>query len=104
MQTLRGELTLDAAGNLYGTTMDGGFAACAESGGEGCGTVFKLDSNNNETTLHSFTGGADGSYPLGGVMLDSAGNLYGTALRGGDLTACKGYLTAGCGVVFKITP
>jgi uncharacterized repeat protein (TIGR03803 family) len=100
----RGELTLDTMGNLYGTTLEGGvFTACAAGSG-GCGTIFKLDSNNNETILHSFTGGADGAIPDSGLIRDSAGNLYGTAQRGGDLTVCEGYLTAGCGVVFKLTP
>ena len=61
------------AGNLYGTT-DGG-------GASGAGVVFKVDTSGNETVLYSFTGGADGAYPNAGVILDSAGNLYGTTIR-----------------------
>jgi uncharacterized repeat protein (TIGR03803 family) len=69
-------LVLDAQGNLYGTTSVGGGTGC---GGPGCGTVFKLDTSGNETVLYSFTGGtADGCFPQGGVVLDAAGNLYGT--------------------------
>ncbi len=77
-----------AAGNLYGTTYYGGAF--------GFGVVFKLDTNNNETVLHSFTGGSDGAYPYGGVVGDSAGNLYGTTTAGGDPT-CQ------CGTVFKVS-
>jgi uncharacterized repeat protein (TIGR03803 family) len=87
-------LVMDSAGNLYGTTnYEGG--ACV------CGVVFKLDPSGKETVLHTFTGGSDGGYPEGGLTMDSAGNLYGTASRGGNLNDCQG---GGCGVVFKITP
>jgi uncharacterized repeat protein (TIGR03803 family) len=49
----------------------------------GWGTVFKVDSTGNETVLHSFAGGAnDGAYPVAGVILDAAGNLYGTTSGG----------------------
>ncbi len=47
--------------------------------------------------IHKFTGGKDGSYPYAGLILDQAGNLYGTASDGGKL-ACK------CGVVFELAP
>jgi uncharacterized repeat protein (TIGR03803 family) len=60
----------DSAGNLYGTTYGGGASRA--------GVVFKLDTAGHETVLHSFTGGADGYGPLAGVILDSAGNLYGS--------------------------
>jgi uncharacterized repeat protein (TIGR03803 family) len=90
-------LVMDLAGNFYGTTSGGGSQAC----GSGCGVVFKLDPLGNETVLHSFTGGADGFDPLAGVIIDSSGNLYGTATYGGGTSdVCP----AGCGVVFKITP
>jgi uncharacterized repeat protein (TIGR03803 family) len=54
-----------------------------------------------ESLLYSFTGGADGGNPNGGLISDSAGNLYGTTFSGGNLSACGG---AGCGVVFKLSP
>jgi uncharacterized repeat protein (TIGR03803 family) len=77
-----------ATGNLYGATAYGGGTAkeCpSQAGGfSGCGTVFKLDSNNEETILHSFTGGTEGTFPGGGRLVrDAAGNLYGTTSRGG---------------------
>jgi uncharacterized repeat protein (TIGR03803 family) len=78
-------LTRDRAGNLYGTTSLGGAA--------NAGVVYKVDTTGHETVLYSFTGGADGDYPLAGVTLDSAGNLYGTTFHGG---------TQGFGVVYKI--
>jgi uncharacterized repeat protein (TIGR03803 family) len=83
---------LDAAGNLYGTTSAGGAA--------GAGVVFKLDPIGHETVLYSFTGGADGGYPVAGVIRDSAGNLYGTTNGGGSGGTCFG----GCGIVFKLDP
>jgi hypothetical protein len=49
--------------------------------------------------LYTFTGGADGSSPLGGLVRDAAGNLYGTANSGGECS-----VVGGCGVVFKIAP
>jgi uncharacterized repeat protein (TIGR03803 family) len=91
-----GNLTFDAAGNLYGTTFEGGGSAC---GGRGCGVVWKLRPNPKGTwtvsILHVFTG-ADGANPyLAGLTFDAAGNLYGTTSNGG---------TDGRGVVFKLAP
>jgi uncharacterized repeat protein (TIGR03803 family) len=65
----------DAAGNLYGTTYRGGSFDQ--------GTVFKIDAAGNETLLYTFTGGADGANPVGGLFEDKAGNLYGTTFGGG---------------------
>jgi len=81
-----GGLVRDSAGNLYGTTFGGGDA--------GYGTVYKLDSTGKLTVLHSFeTGPLDGGQPLAGLVMDAAGNLYGTASFGG---------ADGGGVVFKV--
>ncbi len=80
-------VAIDAAGNLYGTTYYGGAA--------NAGVVYRVDPAGNETVLYSFTGGADGANPYAGVTLDSAGNLYGTTVKGGPASA---------GVVFKVTP
>jgi uncharacterized repeat protein (TIGR03803 family) len=83
-------LTMDAAGNLYGTTV--------EVGAHNCGSVFRLAPSNGNwvfTSLHDFTCGADGAYPGGGVVLDAAGNIYGAASEGGTL---------GMGVIFEIAP
>ena len=62
---------------------------------------FKLDASGKKTVLYYFTGGNDGSTPNGSLVLDSAGNLYGTTQAGGDL-ACPYNGGAGCGVVFKL--
>ena len=84
-------LLIDAAGNLYGTTLQGG--------AYGDGTVFELSPSVGgwtESILYSFTGGADGGDPYGGLIFDSSGNLYG---------ATAGLYTGGQGgSVFKLTP
>jgi uncharacterized repeat protein (TIGR03803 family) len=95
----------DLAGNLYGTTTYGGITTgvCGPRGAPpvtGCGVVFKLDPTGKETVLYSFTGGADGAWPLAGVIRDSAGNLYGTTSIGG--VCAMGF--GGWGVVFKLDP
>ena len=68
-------LVADAAGNLYGTTTYGG--------ANDFGTVFELPITGGEKMLHNFSGNWDGAYPVSGVVLDNAGNLYGTAKLGG---------------------
>src|SRR5580698_10216307 len=83
-------------GVLYGTSYFGG-------GEVFDGAVFELAMKANGqwtlTSLYGFTGGADGDVPQG-LILDSAGNLYGTTYRGGGSSAC----TDGCGTVYKLTP
>ncbi len=89
-------LTFDAAGNLYGTTQcDGSFEE---------GNVFKLTNTQNGwvyTSLHDFTGGADGNWPFSEVAIDTDGTLYGTTLGGGNRSCDSG---SGCGVVWMIKP
>jgi len=84
------ELVTDSAGNLYGTSVQGGTSSS--------GTVFQVTTSGVHTVLYNFTGSADGAEPYKGVTLDTAGNLYGTAVGGGG-GSCDG----GCGVVFKLT-
>ena len=88
-------LIQDAAGNLYGTTSEGG--------ANGGGTVFKVDSAGTETVLYSFCSVAnctDGVMPFAGLIHDAAGNLYGTTWFGGaNFTANSNY---GGGTVFKV--
>jgi uncharacterized repeat protein (TIGR03803 family) len=89
-----GGLTLDQKGNVYGATSQGG--------GKGSGMVFELirgaDGRWNETILYDFSDASkNGGGPMGGVIFDRFGNLYGTASGGGD-PACR------CGVVFELTP
>jgi uncharacterized repeat protein (TIGR03803 family) len=92
-------LVRDTEGNLYGTTYFGGSGTSCFRG-LGCGTVFKITPSWTETVLHTFAGGADASFPAGGLVLDSKGNLYGTTTSGGN-SGCSG---SGCGTVFKLTP
>lgn len=80
------DLIMDASGSLFGVTRFGG--------ANNFGTVFKVSPRGKEKVLYSFAGGSDGGHPVGGLAMDSAGNLYGTTLDGGanDL-----------GTVFKLT-
>jgi hypothetical protein len=94
-------LTADAAGNLYGTTSEGGKF--------GYGAIFELAHGRNGTwsqsVLYSFTGGADGSFPVAGLVFDNAGDLYGTTAYGGTSgQQCNEPVYAGCGVVFELSP
>jgi uncharacterized repeat protein (TIGR03803 family) len=88
-----GDLILDPEGNLYGTTGWGGDLSCFRDNPPGCGVVFKVDKEGQQTVLHSFTGGADGILSFSGVVRDHAGNLYGNTCYGGS---------GGAGVVFKL--
>ena len=105
-------LAFDKAGNLYGTTNQGGGGANNTFCINGCGTVFKLSPNSNgtwtESVIHRFpgtTGNTDGQNPHGGVVFDSAGNLWGTTQNGGNMEACLQFIdVTGCGVVFELTP
>jgi len=88
--TPNGGLVRDASGNLYGTAQTGG-------GFGSLGTVFELSPAHVLTVLHTFTVNRDGAFPQAGLIRDSAGNLYGTAV--------KNFLPPlADGAVFKITP
>ena len=87
------DLVTDSAGNIYGSTVQGGTYAS--------GTVFQVTPAGVHTVLYSFTGGADGGEPYKGVTLDAQGNIYGTAGVGGKYVGpCS---DTGCGTVFKLT-
>ena len=93
--TPNGNLVIDRSGNLYGTTFEGGDFQCYSNG---CGVVFELSPTSNgwvETVLHAFHGGSDGEQPGGGLIMDSAGNIYGGTTMGG---------VHGGGTVFELTP
>jgi uncharacterized repeat protein (TIGR03803 family) len=91
-------LLRDAAGNLYGTTRNGGTIDN--------GTVFKISPNGKESILHSFRAGSKycphGQDPYAGLIMDASGNLYGTARDGGSTSGSCRYTYIGCGVVFKL--
>jgi hypothetical protein len=94
-------LLSDGNGGFYGTTAYGGTGSCVLNGDSGCGTVFHLRRVNGgwqKTTIYNFVGAGDGEYPLGTLVMDSAGNLYGVA-SGGFVAGGSGY-----GTVFEIQP
>ena len=88
-----GDLVLDSEGNLYGTTLGGG--------PDNVGTVFRLspsDGGWTETILYSFSSGINGpggSFPVGGLVMDREGRLYGVTTNGGEY---------GSGTVFELAP
>ena len=92
-------LTIDADGNLYGTTF---------GGDSGTGTVYSLSPTNAGWVLdplYVFTGGSDGAAPYAAVIFGPDGSLYGTTGFGGVPGPCRtggGY--TGCGTVYKLTP
>jgi uncharacterized repeat protein (TIGR03803 family) len=101
-------LVIDASGNLYGATVNGGddlkkrscytdYNSVFENG---CGTIFKITKNGEFSVLYRFHGSADGGNPVS-VLLGPAGNLYGVTDSGGDLK-CSVVFTSGCGTIFKI--
>lgn len=101
-------LTLDNAGNLYGTTLYGGVGTCppgdlrlwaaGESGG--CGTVFKLSPPSSgqttwtKTTIRSFSGQADGGTPYGKLLLGASGALFGVTYKGAQAAAWTPFRTS----------
>lgn len=92
-------LVMDASGNLYGATNQGGNSTCTKNAIPTCGVVFELSplagGGWKETVLYAFTGGSDGGIPVGGLTLDTAGNLYGTTSFYGDISA---------GTAFELSP
>jgi uncharacterized repeat protein (TIGR03803 family) len=95
-----GSLLVDGTGNLYGVTQTGG--------SKGQGAAFELSPSGgawNETVLYSFcrqASCADGAEPYGGLVMDAAGNLFGTTPIGGN--ACPVEYYGSCGVAFKLVP
>jgi uncharacterized repeat protein (TIGR03803 family) len=84
-----GSLIIDASGNLYGTTRQGGF--------QGLGMVFEMTQSSGvwaEKVLHGFRDSNDGLAPFNGLVMDASGNLYGTTLIGGSFSQ---------GIAFEIT-
>jgi uncharacterized repeat protein (TIGR03803 family) len=94
-------LARDSLGNLYGTTLWGGYEGNGDCGQIGCGTVFEVSPPAvnggawSEQIIHFFGVGGDGFDPEGGLTVDAAGNLYGTTYSGG---------TPGGGTAFKLSP
>ena len=108
-------LTMDRAGNLYGTAPYGGYSGppCDLGGESVCGTVFMLSKRGPSwilTSLYLFTGGNDGASPRGGLLLAPNGTLYGTTVAagggGGGEGNCQylGIFPLGCGTVFNLRP
>jgi uncharacterized repeat protein (TIGR03803 family) len=99
-------LTLDPAGNLYGTTNQGGSfeGQCYPSG---CGVVFRMTHHGagwTQTPLYTFRGKPDGGSPVGRVILGPDGALYGTTYYGGAGGGPDSCFNSACGTVFKLQP
>jgi uncharacterized repeat protein (TIGR03803 family) len=89
-EVLYGPLLLDKRGNVYGMT--------AEGGTYNDGTIFKVTPKGTESIVHAFAGGSDGYFPMGGLIADAEGNMYGTTYAGGGSSACS----VDCGTVFEL--
>jgi uncharacterized repeat protein (TIGR03803 family) len=97
-------LIANSKGTLFGTTGYGGDGPCKPNGEEGCGTIFQITTAGKEEVLYSFQYGPnDGAGPDGTMVMDSAGNLYGTTLGGGNLATVCSSNDDGCGTVFEYT-
>jgi len=105
-----GAVVFDQHGNLYGATQNGGSSSCRSI--EQCGTVYQLAPPAKqgdpwtETVLYVFKGnaGKDGASPYGGLVIDAAGNLYGTTGYGGTGNCVVLGTLMGCGTVFELSP
>ena len=103
-----GGVVQDATGNFYGVTLSGGLQNCPSAFFGSCGTVFKVDASGQFSTLYMFKGGdsgPDGDIPESSLILDAAGNLYGTTNAGGT-SQCDPIHLPGitCGTIFQLTP
>lgn len=90
-----GDLIFDPAGNIYGTTVFGGWS--------GWGAVYEISASGQgwtERGLYGFSDGADGGEPYAGVLRDAQGNLYGGTIMGGDPSCWSG----ACGVLYQLVP
>jgi uncharacterized repeat protein (TIGR03803 family) len=97
-------LIFDSAGNLYGSTFEGG-SGCSSL--PGCGTVFRLSIRNgawSESVIHAFTDQADGNSPVDGLVFDAKGNLYGGTQGADNLAQCNEFEFGACGQIFKLSP
>src|SRR5579863_5405275 len=109
--TPAGGVMIDAAGNLYGTTAYGGAGSCILLGTNvGCGTVYELSPPTQkggawtETVIYNFKGDTDGQLPVGDLVFDKQGNLYGATQYGGGYGSCNPSFYRHCGTVFKLNP
>jgi len=108
--TPAGGVVFDSLGNLYGATSGGGSGSCA--GFFQCGMVYQLSPPAQkggpwtETVLHNFQGNksGDGTSPGGGLVIDKAGNLYGTTGYGGTGGCVLLGSKEGCGTVYELSP
>lgn len=99
-------LISDAAGNLYGVTSSGGLKVGEDPG---FGTVYELSPTAaggwTAKSIYRFQGGEDGQGPVGGLVMDSSGNLYGTTEAGGSNLFCSdNWDTFSCGTIFELSP
>jgi hypothetical protein len=104
-----GRLAFDKAGNLYGATNLGGSGDCKLRGMRaGCGTIFELTPRRHggwaERIIYSFKNLADGAAPYSTLALDSAGNIYGVTISGGNRGCLVSSSYLGCGTVFELMP
>jgi uncharacterized repeat protein (TIGR03803 family) len=106
-----GGVAFDQAGSLYGTTGYGGTGPCILFGSQvGCGVVYQLKPPQTkggawtEAVLYNFQGGDDGKLPIGDLVFDTQGNLYGATEFGGGFGTCNAPFDQHCGTIFRLSP
>ncbi|HLY07359.1 MAG TPA: choice-of-anchor tandem repeat GloVer-containing protein [Rhizomicrobium sp.] len=97
-----GNLVTDGAGTMVFTTMGGGSDTDCGLGPYGCGVLFRF-AKGTLTVLHIFKGGSDGAYPIGSLLLDGSGNVFGTTGGGGSTKNCGLGGAFGCGTLFEVS-
>jgi hypothetical protein len=104
-------LVWDHAGNLYGATGYDGSGNCMLFGSRvGCGVVYQLKPPQTkggawtEAVIYNFQGGSDGQLPIGDLMFDAQGNLYGATEYGGGFGTCNAPFYQHCGTIFRLSP
>lgn len=110
-QSPEGGVILDAKENLYGTTAYGGRGNCKLFGSTvGCGVVYEMirpaqpKGAWKEKILYNFQGDEDGQFPIGDLVFDQAGNLYGATQFGGGYGSCDSPYYQHCGTIFELIP
>ena len=102
IHTMTGTDGSDALAGLVQASDGYFYGVTAVGGAHNLGVVFRVSASGQYFVVYSFTGGSDGSNPVGPLTIGNDGNFYGTTEFGGDPSLCSA--TAGCGTIFQLSP